>query len=203
VNNIVFDVYKVCYNKGMKRMCFIQDCENKIIAKGYCNAHYLRLKKYGDPNYSYFGFKGQAKHPLYFTWRAMNRRCDWENSPRWEDYGGRGIKVCDRWKGRYGFVNFLEDMGNKPSQQHQLDRIDNDGDYTPENCKWSTRSENQMNKRMMKNNTTGFTGVTPFVNNRGKFYWRTRIQTKTVGYFEDFEEAVGARLTAECEYGVN
>jgi hypothetical protein len=63
------------------------------------------------------------------------------------DYGGRGIRVCDRWK---TFENFLADMGRKPSPQHSIERNDNDGNYEPGNCRWATRSEQQKNKRPRK-----------------------------------------------------
>jgi hypothetical protein len=79
----------------------------------------------------------------YQCWQAIHRRCYNIRNARWEDYGGRGIKVGDRW---HKFENFLTDMGERPSPLHSLDRIDNDGDYTPENCRWTTLSEQQSNK---------------------------------------------------------
>lgn len=178
--------------------CTLSGCNKKHVARGLCNSHYKRWKKYGDPNHWYHGFKLQTKHPLYSTWRSMRRRCDWQNSPRWKDYGGRGIKVCDRWSDNHGFKNFLTDMGDKPTKEHQLDRIDNDGDYTPENCRWVTPRQNMLNQRVSTRNTSGFSGVNRFTNSRGKKYWRVHIGRKTIGYFETLEEAVGARLSAEA-----
>lgn len=81
----------------------------------------------------------------YVIWNAMRSRCHNPKSPTFERYGARGIVVCDRW--REDFLAFLEDMGRRPSPDHSLDRVDNDGNYEPSNCKWSTRSEQARNRR--------------------------------------------------------
>lgn len=86
---------------------------------------------------------GQAKTPLYNLWRGIRNRCELKTHKRYADYGGRGISVCDRW---HDFLKFKEDMGEKPKGL-SLERIDNDGDYTPENCKWGTVLEQNHNKR--------------------------------------------------------
>lgn len=81
-------------------------------------------------------------------WHNMNRRCCDPNAMGYENYGGRGIQVCSRWAGKgTGFHNFLEDMGEVPSPQHSLDRIDPDGNYEPGNVKWSTSKEQARNRR--------------------------------------------------------
>lgn len=83
------------------------------------------------------------------SWYMMNYRCTMPNHVAYKDYGGRGIKVCDRWSwdhpNQEGFKNFLEDMGPRPKGL-SLDRIRNQGHYTPSNCKWSTASEQRLNQ---------------------------------------------------------
>lgn len=81
----------------------------------------------------------------YSTWRGMKTRCYWDKFHQYADYGGRGIKVCERWKN--SFSEFLKDMGMKPFKSHTLERRNNDGDYCPENCYWATRIQQGNNSR--------------------------------------------------------
>ena len=85
---------------------------------------------------------GMTGTPTYGSWVEMRVRCNNANTPNYHRYGGRGITICDRWQ---KFENFYEDMGEKPSEIHSLDRIDNDGNYEPDNCKWSTPKEQSRN----------------------------------------------------------
>ena len=93
---------------------------------------------------------GLYHHPLYGTHNSMKNRCSNPNNKKWKHYGGRGIKVCDRWLGEDGFKNFIKDMGNKPTPKHTLDRIDNQKGYSPENCRWATYKQNNDNRRVFK-----------------------------------------------------
>ena len=85
-------------------------------------------------------------HPLYSMYRGMIGRCTWPSSSAYHRYGARGIGVCSRWQGPRGFVNFLADMGPRPTPGHQVDRVNNDGDYEPSNCRWATRAQQRANR---------------------------------------------------------
>jgi len=90
--------------------------------------------------------RGDADSPTYQTWNAMRNRCYNSKWHAFKDYGGRGIAICDRWRGEHGFENFLADMGERP-QGKTLDRKDVNGNYEKDNCKWSTAIEQRNNRR--------------------------------------------------------
>lgn len=100
-----------------------------------------RLTKHGMCKDSY-------RSDIHVAWQNMKKRCYRITNKHYKNYGGRGIIVCDRWIN--SFENFYADMGNKPTNKHTIERINNDGNYEPSNCKWATRQEQLKNKRIRK-----------------------------------------------------
>jgi len=88
-------------------------------------------------------------------WQSMHLRCCYEKHVSYMAYGGRGIKICDRWHrdNPQGFANYLEDMGKAPTRQHTMDRINVDGNYEPSNCQWATKTEQARNQRRFSGKT--------------------------------------------------
>lgn len=134
--------------------------------------------------------------PEYYAWRDLVRRCTHPTHKQWADYGGRGIKVCDRWLG--SFANFLADVGRRPSPSLTIDRVDNDGDYEPGNVRWATRDQQNANRRKPRGSVPGAT------KKRNKWQAQIGINGRNVylGLFNSPDEATVAYLTAKLARGI-
>lgn len=109
---------------------------------------------------------GMSHTPEHNVWLGMQARCYNENNDQYKDWGGRGITVCDRWLGDEGFVNFFADMGKRPSEKHTIERGNNDGNYSPDNCSWELKEVQANNTR--SNVFITYNGQTKTVANWGK-----------------------------------
>lgn len=121
------------------KKCKLEGCEKKHHAKGLCYNHYFRQYRYGttDLTNNYHYMTESHEHNV---WRGMRYRCENPKNKSYKYYGGKGIKVCERWKN--SFMNFYNDLGPAPSEKHQIDRINPAKDYDPGNCRWLTAKEN-------------------------------------------------------------
>lgn len=129
------------------------DCGKEIILRAsnflYGNSKSCGCKKI-DMIRAAATIHGKKHHPLYKIWEAMKRRCLSQKCRNWKNYGGRGIKVCDRWLN--SFQNFWDDMSSGYKKGLSLDRIDVNGNYCPENCRWvdyKTQARNKRNSRFL------------------------------------------------------
>lgn len=142
---------------------------------------------------------GKSYSPEYRAWAGMIARCTNPKAPKYPNYGERGIIVCDKWL--HSFESFYADIGDRPSKDYSLERLNVDGNYEPSNCIWATRREQQRNIRVQKNNTTGVNGVKKSLK-LGQYIAQIRVERKTIhlGCFDSLVDAKNARHEAEMKY---
>lgn len=182
--------------------CQVSTCL-KDSKKGYelCSAHLERKRLKGDVMANVPIKKlenhGLTESPEYRSWDHAVQRTTNPQNDSYSQYGARGITICKEWL--ESFTQFYEDMGPRPAGT-SLDRINNDGNYEPSNCRWATRLQQITNQRIRSNNTTGHKGIVALKSGK----WTAQIGHKNkvynLGTFKTIDDALKARKQAEIKY---
>lgn len=130
-----------------KKKCIIEGCNESSRKLKMCLKHYSRLCRNGSIE-TLIEMHGKTDTRIYHIWQSMKQRCLNRNHTFYKYYGGRGISVCEIW--RHSFMAFYRDMGDPPSQKHQIDRVNNNQGYSADNCRWVLPIENVENRTSTK-----------------------------------------------------
>lgn len=173
------------------KVCEMTECYRKHEAHGLCHTHYNRKRNGMSLTTPVKPKHGMSGSPEHNTWSSMIQRCHNRTNPNYDNYGGRGIEVCERWKN--SFMSFYDDMGERPSGT-TLDRINNSAGYSPANCRWATYTLQSMNKRP-RSSASGYRGVYP---HRSK--WQAKFRRVYIGAYSTKQEASEAYETVRRHY---
>jgi hypothetical protein len=164
---------KECWENNHKKICLI------------CGSEFYTKRK--NERYCCIDLNGSVKHALRNVYQSMIDRCFDETRNNYKYYGAKGIRVCDRW---FVFKNFIDDMGKRP-KGYTLDRIDNNGNYCPENCRWVSKNEQRINRKRFKNSSRKYKGVCLY-GNKWKAECRYNGKNNYLGLFDTQEDAAKA-----------
>lgn len=194
-------IRRATLGKNYKLLCLCEcgkETEVSVpsLRSGYTKSCGCLKKETATINSTKHGGHGSTE---YRTWQAMIRRCTDKNHKNYTDYGGRGIAVCNRWL--EGYSNFLEDMGIRPTKDHSIERIDNNGNYEKDNCKWETKINQGRNRRVKRTNEFGVSGIS-LNKNRDKYTASIFVNKKWIrlGTFISLTDAINARKNGELKY---
>lgn len=183
-----------------KRICNIENCANYEFGKGMCSKHYTQVKIHGRLTPE----KERELHSMsqtseYTSWENMKQRCYNLKSKNYKNYGGRGVNISDEFKN--SFLDFYKYMGDKPSINHSIDRIDVNGNYERGNMRWADSTTQNRNQRICIKNKSGTKGVSWDKKNKK---WRASISVENkqinLGRFLDINEAIKSREEGEKKY---
>ena len=186
--SVCYDCVCVCGNNVEVKGKYLRNGDTKSC--GCLNIE--KIRQQGHQNKKH----GFSNLPEYGVYKTMISRCTNTNRHNYYRYGGRGIKVCDRWL--ESFENFYEDMGERPSKKHQIDRIDNNGNYEPSNCRWILLYENAINKEFK----SGELGVRNVYKDKQSYYVALQRQgvRRVSSYQSSIDKAVEIRDNWTQEY---
>lgn len=190
---------------SIAKLCSVEGCNRPYYSRGFCKRHYKRARRRGEIDVKKNEMHGMHGTPEYVARADMIDRCYNPNNKRYDHYGGRGIRICERY--RSSFAAFYDDLGDRPDGM-TLDRRDTNGHYScgkceeceangwPKNVRWATPSQQTINRRLGKNNTSGFRGVYPAAHRNLKSRWAAKIGSDILkprevhlGTFDTAEEA--------------